>query len=220
MILCNKNVSLYDTLIGARMLKLFTWLPLLLVTSGNSVYSTEEIITPNNWLMLKINVSTNVKCFTCEYETLFSKSYEILREGERTTFSHFIIIIPTDRINCDNPLMSNDLQLMLKSSQYPKISIEMDDLIIRNAGYNLVHTGALITLLDISKRYTIPISAVIQNDQLHLQGCLKIQLSDFDISPPTKLFGFVKVNNTIDIQFGLIYTNYAKQRALKEIHLK
>jgi hypothetical protein len=208
-----KLTAVRETLWKGRLLKLLVWLPVLLFTSGKSISSTEEIIPQSKRLVLKIHVSTNFECFSCEYQTLFHESYEITRDDEKTAFSNMKIIIPTNLINCNNILMNKDLRLMLKSSEYPEIRVDMADFFIRNTRYNMVRADALITMVNIGKQYSIPITSIVQNDHLFLQGSLQIQLSDFGISPPTRLLGLVKVGNSIDIQFGLTYSLPALQRA-------
>ena len=63
-----------------------------------------------------------------------------------------------------------------------------------------------ITIAGITRTYKIDCSLMNCSENTLLIGSQKIMLSDFKLKPPEKLYGLVKVDDEITVNFSIILT--------------
>lgn len=114
------------------------------------------------------------------------------------------IQIPVNDFTAANNHMLKDFFNMVKAEEYPYIQIAIEP---RNRAdfdetSGLTNFRTKISLAGNSNNYTIPCEIVsCDNSAYLLKGQLKIELTDFNIDPPEKVFGAIKVNNEVFINF-------------------
>ena len=115
------------------------------------------------------------------------------------------IKIPVRNFEASNKRMLNDFYDMVKASEYPYIDITIEP---RNSAdfeetSGLTRFRTIVTIAGKSNEYIVPshISGCTKSGYM-LQGDLEVKLTDFDIEPPTKVFGAVKVNDDVFINFA------------------
>ncbi|SMD36866.1 Polyisoprenoid-binding protein YceI [Reichenbachiella faecimaris] len=94
--------------------------------------------------------------------------------------------------------MDGNTYKALKEDKYPEIKFVSSQLNILKD--RLIGTGQL-TIAGKSK--DIPINLIIkQNTTTTVNGNVKIKMTDYDITPPTAVFGTIKTGDEITIQFN------------------
>lgn len=171
------------------------------ITAGN--YPFSAVISSS--MNLEIHVKTNVNSFICNYKSdindtisyLFSSKDNKYFLGENRYF------VPVTLIDCHNSNMKNDMQEMFNSSKYPNIVIKIKDI---HYDRNSPEKGRIylsLTIDGIEKCYFVTFETSNNNNCLKVSGNLPVNLNDFNIVPPSKFFGLVKVSKMIDISFLL-----------------
>lgn len=151
-----------------------------------------------------INGESNVNRFSFSYTTLSSDFgnaflYPSLPHGNE-------IIIPVRDFEPSNPLMYNDFLTNLNEQEYPTITIKFSNL-GQNKGMVPVlnpNYAVMITIAGVTREYDV--ECVIQNCGTHyiLRGSKAVRLTDFNLAPPEKLSGLVKVRDEFKVSFGII----------------
>jgi hypothetical protein len=183
---------------------------LLLLATAQSLWAqpSEKIIADsrNNCLnFIHINGESNVNQFSFD----FNQTPLI---GNRLTMTSdtgdVIIRIPIRDFQASNPMMYKDFLEMMKASEFPRIEICFS----RNQ-LNKVHSGNYgscpeirITIAGISRKYAIDCSVFPCANNMFIQGEKKIKLTDFQLKPPVKLAGLVKVSDEVNVDFGFMIT--------------
>jgi hypothetical protein len=152
---------------------------------------------------IKIEGSTNVNHFF--FEQIFNKKKELIENRDRSG-EILKLKIPVHDFNPSNPMMYSDFLELIKASEYPYIDITIffEKINLPAGPPETVVPKIKIGLAGESRTYQIP--GQIQDcrkDSLHLNGKVSISLKDFNLKPPTKFMGMVKVNNEVFINFGL-----------------
>jgi hypothetical protein len=115
------------------------------------------------------------------------------------------IKIPVYDFKASNQRMLNDFYDMVSASEYPfiNITIENRELADFDEQSGLTNFRTKITIAGKSNSYIVPseISGCEHNGFI-LKGNLQVKLTDFDIVPPSKVFGAVKVNDKVFINFA------------------
>ena len=90
----------------------------------------------------------------------------------------------------------------LKSEDHPIITYRAQNFRVEK---NTIIANGLVTVAGVSKE--LPVQATYQFDsdtkQLTLQGKATLNMSDFNVRPPTALMGSIKTGDEITIKFNL-----------------
>lgn len=106
-----------------------------------------------------------------------------------------------------NAMALKDFLKLLKSDAYPVLQVQLNYLDLqplsdKGKTYNGV---ALIniTITGKTRFYSIPITFVSNGDVYAVNGCKKLSIKDFGLTPETKMMGMIKVSEWIDIDFHI-----------------
>lgn len=120
--------------------------------------------------------------------------------------------IPVKNFRTSNPLIYKDFMKLLKAESYPFIKIGIKSQTLDNIlEKSLTRNFKLeITLTGITQEYSVAYeTSKCYDEYIFIQGLKNIKLSDFNLEPPEKLNGLIKVNNNLLINFGFLYNcNY------------
>jgi hypothetical protein len=107
---------------------------------------------------------------------------------------------------CRNKFLCEDFQELLSASEFPYIYIYIKrrDFPGNQKVGEVFNLQTKITIAGVTRNYTIPCRIVpFDNSGFELTGSKYIALTDFNLNPPKKVFGAIKVNNDVFINFGL-----------------
>ena len=188
---------------------------ILLILIGILVVSWKENIgcIKIKWVVLNngslhVNGSTNINNFSCivsedkPFDTLtclINKDATVTMNGD--------ISLDILGFDCHNPLMTADLRKTLKAKEYPKMKIQFISL---NKYPDLKGTQennnglVKIELSGVTKTYEVNYKFLMDDKKiLQLIGERKVNFSDFNLVPPRKLGGIIRVNDVLDVEFNL-----------------
>lgn len=161
---------------------------------------------------LYLKGTSNVTPFTCKCTQAFPPlQYTINPQGETATFRNTSLQLETKKLDCGNRGMNRDMHQTLKASQYPAISIRLQEV--------QLHTGnppeALSKGARVSAKATLTVAGVTRTVKMKVDARetgkgayrfvseLPIHMTNFDIDPPTALMGLIKVDDKITIHLDL-----------------
>lgn len=154
---------------------------------------------------------TNINTFECALTSyVWSKNlvfYESNLPGSNSHPVNCDFEIPVKSFDCGMQLMTSDLRKTLQSEKFPfmKISLKaMSNLISRAKDGQCIGTEADIMLTGIKKPSNIQFKVEKKTGhQITLTARKTIQLSDYNITPPTRFMGSVKVKNEMVINITM-----------------
>lgn len=162
---------------------------------------------------LYIKGTSNVNNFTCYCEDQFgSQVFEAEPKGYVTRFQQTKISLTTERFNCKNRKIDQDLQKALRSDQYPYIQVALSETQCDPRYFQQASTGwwdvtakVRITIAGVSKDHTVYAKArMVGPKRLQVKGEKALRMTDFGIAPPVAMFGLIKVNDDITFCLDLI----------------
>lgn len=136
--------------------------------------------------------STSIGSFTCKYDfqtqdTLFLSSKKGLSQG-----------VLVKEFGCGNFLLNHDFRKTLKAKEYPEVLIHLSE--VRKHGENYLYT----LRLDLAGKKKIFQNLVLSKEGKNLTGNLELKFADFDLHPPKKLGGAIKIEE--EIKLSIIFT--------------
>ncbi|WP_297085627.1 YceI family protein [uncultured Draconibacterium sp.] len=127
-----------------------------------------------------------------------------LVQSDKSTWSHQVTV-PVKEFTGSNQHMRNDFLKLLKAAKYPeiKIKIEPEEKADKIKPGELTAMNAHISLAGNQHNYLVPCKiSSCDSSEVMIEGALQIKLTDFNIDPPKKVLGVVKVNDEVFITFA------------------
>ncbi|WP_417885258.1 YceI family protein [Zunongwangia sp.] len=152
---------------------------------------------------LTITGDTNINSFTCVFNpNLLPSELNIIYK--QTADNEFLLkntklILASDGFDCGSRAINKDFLSLIKAKQFPTIEIEVRQL--KNLKVNNAEAILEITIAGISKTFKTLIH--FNESDNNYKGSLELNINDFELSPPSKMFGLIKVKKDIDIDFNL-----------------
>ncbi|NRD20484.1 YceI family protein [Winogradskyella eckloniae] len=154
---------------------------------------------------LKINGKTNVSTFECEFNmSAISKSIAITYVDfeNNIEFDDAKLILPNVEFDCGGKAINKDFKALLKTEEFPEITLKLIELSKVKTSSNSRTATIEISISNVVKTYNIPVS-IVNNDILHVNGVMPLDITDFNLVAPAKMLGMVKVSPLIEIEFSL-----------------
>lgn len=160
---------------------------------------------------LTIDGKTNVNSFQCAITQYFGRDTLVLQEGgrnRRPVFTKGFVGLEAASFDCGMAVMTNDFGKTIKSKEYPFIYIEFISF-EKGSGTQLSggkFKGKIkISLGGVTRPFDVDcIIEAKESGLIHLQGGREFTFSDFNLQPPTKMMGMVKVNDALVVNFHLV----------------
>lgn len=133
----------------------------------------------------------------------------VLNNTDQKKREYHNVQIPVHDFISSNHHMLDDFYKMINASKYPFIKIEIEPRIKADfdEGTGLTNFKTQISIAGNSRNYVVPCEVTsCENSNLVLKGNFEVELSDFNIKPPEKVFGAIKVNNDVFINFVFKFT--------------
>ena len=174
---------------------------------GTNGYGKIKWVVLNNG-SLHVNGSTNINNFSCivsderPFDTLtclINKDASVTMNGE--------ISLDLMGFDCHNPMMTADLRKTLKAKEYPKMRIQflsLNKYPEMKSSQEVINGQVKIELSGVTKSYEVNYKFYMDDKKvLQLVGNRKVNFSDFNLTPPRKLGGIIRVNDVLDVEFNL-----------------
>lgn len=157
---------------------------------------------------ITIGGTTNVNRFNCSMSLRNSgDTLNITSEFRSDTlkFAGLFLKFPISQFDCGLQVMNQDFQEFLKADEYPELLMAIDQMVInRNASLMekvSVKSRIYINLCGKNKEYDIANAYVMElpHEEIKLACQETVRFTDFDLMPPTKFFGTIKVADELSI---------------------
>ena len=160
-------------------------------------------ILPESKLFIKGD--TNIKEFECIFDIGYLQKERqvryIIDEPEHIRFKNAILSLNTQGFDCGSRAINQDFHQLIQSEKYPQILIELLEVRLQKSGS--VNAVVNITIAGIRREHTFPVEFT-EGDVTNISGKLLLDIKDFKLEPPKKLFGMIVVKDEIEINLDLV----------------
>lgn len=172
---------------------------IVLSLTGYGFNSNTSGETTNCNSVITINGTSNVNKFQFQNEKPIITTI--------SSESHFDnrIRIPVYEFKASNQRMLQDFHEMVNALEHPYINIEIESMALADFDETSGMTNFRTKVSIAGKTNTYTVASQVEGCEhkgFILKGTLEVKLTDFGIDPPTKVFGAVKVNNEVLINFA------------------
>ena len=115
------------------------------------------------------------------------------------------ITVPAEKLDCGNGTMNEHMRKAIKLSDNPAIEFTMASYDVSKATEGVAGTlTGTLKLGGVAKTIAVPATASAENGALHVIGGYELKMSDFDLTPPSLMFGRIKVRDEVNVKFDLL----------------
>ncbi len=120
------------------------------------------------------------------------------------------LTVPVRAFDCGQRRMNTDFARALKADAHPEIRFE-----VRHArmagdgadGWTQAHATGSLEIGGVRRPVTIAVEGrALPGNRVRLRGQMPMRMTDFDVEPPTGLFGLVRARDRIVVRFDLVAT--------------
>jgi hypothetical protein len=152
---------------------------------------------------LTITGDTNINKFTCVFDTSFLREPQAIGysdNGSVISFSNARLRLHTKGFDCGSRPINRDFKELIKADEYPEIVLELNKVNLKDRSSGIANI--CIKIAGKQKYYDVPV-AIKTGEVAEFKGRMELNINDFGLKPPKKLFGIIVVKDDIQINFDL-----------------
>jgi hypothetical protein len=152
---------------------------------------------------LTIIGDSNIAAFQCEFDTSYLEGLQVIgyhQSGNEIEFTGAILPLKNKGFDCGSKGINRDFHDLLQTEEYPQIFLELKKVTLSSPSQGMA--TVVITIAGEKRSYVVPVT--IKDDVIaEFNGNLHLNITDYGLKAPKKLFGMIVVKDEIDIQFNL-----------------
>ena len=152
---------------------------------------------------LTIIGDSNIAAFQCEFDTSYLEGEQMIKyrqTGNIINFNGAVLSLNNRGFDCGSKGINRDFHDLLRSDQHPKIRLEVNKIDLSSPTGGLAHV--IITIAGKHKTYAVPVK-IKTGEVAEFKGKLEVNIKNYNLEPPKKLFGMIVVKDIIEIEFDL-----------------
>ena len=95
---------------------------------------------------------------------------------------------------------------MLLTDKYPEIKMKLKNIELPREEKDSITTQLDFTISSITKSFEVLVAYKKEKNTINFNGLVTINIEDFNLQPPKKVLGLIKVKNNINVEFNLFST--------------
>jgi polyisoprenoid-binding protein YceI len=186
-------------------------LPLLIPTLGWSVSPEQLSLQPESKLW--VDGGSTVKNWSCkagEVVAVVDGAPNAIAQvvgGEKGVRS-VKVTVPSEKMDCGNGTMNDHMKKALKVSDHPSIEFKMTGYDVARGADGVSGTlNGTLTLGGVTKPIAIAATGKNEGGALRVNGTYELTMTDYELKPPTLMFGRIKVRDQVSVKFDLLLKN-------------
>lgn len=151
---------------------------------------------------LKLSGTSSLHDWDMVSSTATGKAEFVLESGKLTDVKSATIEMPAESIKSGKSAMDKNAYTAMKTKDHKQVKFALKNFTQKGNGYDAVGD---LTIAGVTKTVSLPVTFSKTGDKINFKGSHPFKLTDFNIDPPTALFGTVKTGNEVSIHFNVTF---------------
>jgi len=176
---------------------------ILFILNLPDVYAQEEyhLISESR---ITIEGTSNLHDWETQAESIKGDAQLKVENGQVESIGNVKVNIPVKSIESGKNIMDKKTFDALKGNKYPNISFVMNK--VETTTPDKVAIVGDLNIAGVSRPVEINANYSIHGQTVQFQGKLPVRMSQFNIDPPTALFGTLKTKDEVTIAYKAVFT--------------
>jgi len=148
---------------------------------------------------LEIQGASNINNFTCVFDMEDISTVSVNYNAKTQKFESALIQFPVASFDCGGRMINQDFKELLQEKYHPRINLRLLEI------EPIEEDKALVTLefeiAGVKNLYKMPASFAVMKGYYSSRGHIELDIEDFGLEQPKKLFGMITISNKIDVHF-------------------
>ncbi|MDT0295785.1 YceI family protein [Mesonia ostreae] len=163
------------------------------------VVAQEFVVEPAS-SKLSISGTSSLHDWESKVETFKGNVSANVENNQIKSVENFNFQLNVKSIKSGKSGMDKKTYKALQEDDYPTISYEGTSVVIHN---NSATFSGVMSVAGKSKKFSTKVNLIYENDKMILSGSKEFNLTDFDIDPPTAVFGTIKTGAAVVIHYNI-----------------
>lgn len=194
------NAKFYSQTVKAVLLLLLV--SFRIQTFGQAAYSLD--VDPK----LKVSGTSTIHDWEMTSNKASGVAHIVVDNSTLKDISFLEVKVPARSLKSGKGAMDSNACKALNTNQYPEITFELVET-QRIIGQKVVVKGKL-TVSGVSRVAVLNVDYKISGDDIHFSGEHAIKFSEFNIDPPTAVFGTIKTGDDLKLSFHVTFKSTTK----------
>lgn len=153
---------------------------------------------------LQITGKTNVSKFSCAFDfDVLKDSLQISYQKKNNIlqFRNAVLHLQNKGFDCGGKAINKDFHKLLKTEKYPQIKMRLKHIEKQKNVLDSVFTNVEFTINNITKAYKVQTYFCKEGKKMEFCGSVALDIADYELKPPKKVLGLVKVKNEINVSY-------------------
>ena len=180
-------------------------LVLLLVAGSVLAQKTYQLNTDNS--SMEVSGTSNVHDWAMDVNK-FKGILSFNNQGSDVSISSLFFEAKAKSILSDKNLMNKKAHEALKTDEYSKITFRFANVKNLNASGNDI-TGTIegyLTIAGKTNKIELAFSGKLSDSQLRVKDTYTLNMSDYNVEPPTAMLGSIKTDEKVLVKFDMVFT--------------
>lgn len=158
---------------------------------------------------LEVEGTTNVNNYKCAIVRYTGSDTLVLQEGGQNIRPVFVkgsVSLDASCVDCGMAMMTSDFKKAINFKEHPVIIVDFisfERMPKYTSGEEHFKGVLIISLGGVKKLFEVMCTIKAVSGVIHLVGSHEFLFSDFKLSPPTRMLGAIKVNESLKVTFSL-----------------
>ncbi len=157
---------------------------------------------------IAIDGTSNVMSWSAEVEQVSGHFDIAIEDGKITSIENVRIRVDTRSIEGSEGRRMNDkIYESLETGDHPFINYELRDILslYENPGTARITSRGVLTVAGVSRVIELePVGRVLRNGDIEFTGTQTIDMTDYNIDPPTAMFGVLRTGKEVELSYRVV----------------
>jgi polyisoprenoid-binding protein YceI len=184
-------------------------LPLLIPVAGWTTIGEQLMLQPQSKVW--VEGGSTIRAWSCKADDVnatveagAANAVNATLAGEKA-IKAVDVIVAVEKMDCGNGTMNDHMKNALKAKDFQAISFHLNSYDVAKSADGIAGTlNGTLTLGGVKKPIAIPATGMELGGALRVTGTYNLKMTDFELSPPSLMFGRIKVRDEVTVKFDLV----------------
>lgn len=188
-----------------QILQVFVTL-LILVAQVNTATGQGNYKLVQSSSYMKVSGTSTVHDWEMNVNT-FNGAVSINEDGHTLNISKLFFLVQANSIKGDKNLMNKKTKEALKTDKHSRINFRFQEVsrLSTNSGNFSGRVAGQLTIAGKTRKVYIDFSGKRSGNKLYIKGTHTVDMTDYNIDPPTAAFGSIKTGKKVKISYNLTF---------------
>lgn len=124
-------------------------------------------------------------------------------------FQSLSLTVPVEQIESESGGLTSNIHKYLKGDDYPNITFQLNnvtDITEQEDGSLLIMASGVVTAAGNESPVDMQVNATVENGGIQFTGAKELLMTDFEIDPPTAVFGTIRSKDEFRVEFDVSFS--------------